>query len=359
MSPDPAVRPNDLNQHPNPLSTIHNSSMLLTALPAIPLIQPGDNLAGIILTALERAGLQLASGDILVLAQKIVSKAEGRLVNLSTVVPSPRAKELALQAEKDPRLVELILRESRTVLRVRPGTIIVEHRLGFVCASAGIDHSNVISPLPKGLESRQVAPLIPPAPLLSPKKGEKRGVETGNLGVGGSGGTEHRSAAQNTQISDISPFPHLGEGDRGWGYQPLNPEGEEMKAEDWMLLLPEDPDASAARIRQQLEAASGERIGVLIIDSHGRAWRLGVVGTAIGFSGLPGLVDMRGQPDLFGYQLRITLIAAADELAAAASLVMGQAAEGTPVIHVRGFPYPLQEGSLKELLRPHDQDMFR
>jgi len=280
--------------------------MLLTALPAIPLIQPGDNLAGIIMTALEHAGLQLASGDILILAQKIVSKAEGRLVNLSTVIPSPRAKELAIQAEKDPRLVELILRESRTVLRVRPGTIIVEHRLGFVCASAGIDHSNVISPL------------MPPAPLLSPKNGEK-----------------------------------------GEGESSLNTESKKMKAEDWMLLLPEDPDASAARIRQQLEAASGERIGVLIIDSHGRAWRLGIVGTAIGFSGLPGLVDMRGQPDLFGYQLRITLIAAADELAAAASLVMGQASEGTPVIHVRGFPYPLQEGSLKELLRPHDQDMFR
>jgi F420-0:gamma-glutamyl ligase len=114
-----------------------------------------------------------------------------------------------------------------------------------------------------------------------------------------------------------------------------------------MLLLPRDPDASAARIRKELEAASGARIGVLIIDSHGRAWRLGIVGTAIGFSGLPGLVDMRGQPDLFGYHLRITLIAAVDELAAAASLVMGQAAEGTPVVHVRGFPYPLREGSLK------------
>jgi len=264
--------------------------MLLTPLPGIPLIQPGDNLAGIILTALERANLQLASGDILVLAQKIVSKAEGRLVNLSTVVPSPRAEELALQAEKDPRLVELILRESRTVLRVRPGTIIVEHRLGFVCASAGIDHSNV--------------------------EGIRR--------------TAAEAATNNRN-----------------------------KAEDWMLLLPEDPDASAAHIRQKLEAVSGARIGVLIIDSHGRAWRLGVVGTAIGFSGLPGLVDMRGQPDLFGYQLRITLIAAVDELAAAASLVMGQAAEGTPVVHVRGFPYPLREGSLKELIRPRDQDMFR
>jgi coenzyme F420-0:L-glutamate ligase/coenzyme F420-1:gamma-L-glutamate ligase len=264
--------------------------MLLTSLPAIPLIQPGDNLAGIILTALDHANLQLASGDILVLAQKIVSKAEGRLVNLSTVVPSLRAEELALQSQKDPRLVELILRESRQVLRVRPGTIIVEHRLGFVCASAGIDHSNV------------------------------EGIR--------------RTTAEAVTAN-------------------------EKETDNWMLLLPEDPDASAARIRQQIEAASGARIGVLIIDSHGRAWRLGVVGAAIGFSGLPGLVDMRGQPDLFGYQLRITLIAAADELAAAASLVMGQAAEATPVVHVRGFPYPLREGSLNELLRPRDQDLFR
>jgi coenzyme F420-0:L-glutamate ligase/coenzyme F420-1:gamma-L-glutamate ligase len=265
----------------------------LTPLPAIPLIQPGDDLAAVILVALGRVNITLATGDILVLAQKIVSKAEGRLVHLSTVTPSARAVELAEKAGKDPRLVELILRESREVLRVRPGTIIVEHRLGFVCASAGIDHSNVTAPPPKA----------------------------------------HRQTAV-----DLSA-----------------PEA----AGDWMLLLPEDPDASAARIRQQLESTSGARIGVLIIDSHGRAWRLGVAGAAIGLSGLPGLVDMRGQADLFGYRLRITLIAAADELAAAASLVMGQAAEGTPIVHVRGFPYALRDGSLRELLRPREQDMFR
>jgi coenzyme F420-0:L-glutamate ligase/coenzyme F420-1:gamma-L-glutamate ligase len=286
--------------------------MLLTPLPGIPFIQPGDNLADIILAALERANLQLAPGDILVLAQKIVSKAEGRLINLSDVTPSPRAEALALQAEKDSRLVELILRESREVLRVRPGTIIVEHRLGFVCASAGIDHSNV-----EGIRS-----------------------STDEAATSKEGAEEVRRDG----FSCPSPAPGA---------------AATHNTEDWMLLLPEDPDASAARIRQKLETASGARIGVLIIDSHGRAWRLGVVGTSIGFSGLPGLVDMRGQPDLFGYQLRITLIAAADELAGAASLVMGQAAEGTPVVHVRGFPYPLSEGSLKELLRPHDQDMFR
>lgn len=253
--------------------------LTLTPLPGIPLIQPGDDLAQIILHALARAGICLENQDILVLAQKIVSKSEGRLVNLAKVVPSARAIELAPQIEKDPRLVELILSESRQVLRTRPGTIIVEHRLGFVCANAGIDHSNV-----------------------------------------------------------------AGEGDA---------------AEEWVLLLPEDPDASAQRLRLRLQESSGKQLGVMIIDSHGRAWRLGVVGVAIGLAGLPGLVDRRGLPDLFGYTLRITQIAAADELAAAASLVMGQAAEGTPVVHVRGFPYPLREARLGELLRPKEQDLFR
>jgi coenzyme F420-0:L-glutamate ligase/coenzyme F420-1:gamma-L-glutamate ligase len=231
------------------------------------------------MAALRRLNLNLQDGDILVFAQKVVSKSEGRLVNLVDVVPSARACELALQIEKDPRLIELVLSESNTVLRTRPGTIIVEHRLGFVCANAGIDHSN----------------------------------------VAGEGGA----------------------------------------LEEWVLLLPEDPDASAARLRLQLEAASGVRLGVLVIDSHGRAWRLGTVGVAIGISGLPGLVDLRGEPDLFGYNLRITQVGVADELAAAASLVMGQAGEGTPVIHVRGFPYPLREAALSELIRPEEQDLFR
>lgn len=278
--------------------------MHLTPLPGIPLVQPGDDLAGITLTALGQADIELESGDVIILAQKIVSKAEGRFVHLSTVIPSTQARELAIQAEKDPRMVELILRESREVLRVRPGTIIVEHRLGFVCANAGIDHSNVID-----------------------NRGAAVEATTTNMAD-----VDRHAAVKATTLHE---------------------------ADEWMLLLPEDPDASASRIRQRLETSSGARLGVLIIDSHGRAWRLGVVGTAIGFSGLPGLIDMRGQPDLFGYNLRITLIAAADELAAAASLIMGQAAEGTPIVHVRGYPYPLREGSMKELLRPRVQDMFR
>jgi len=254
-------------------------TLTLTPIPGLPMVQPGDNLAELILLGLERAGLTLQDGDILVLAQKIVSKAEGRLQNLAKITPSVRALELAAIAEKDPRVIELVLQESREVLRARPGSVIVEHRLGFVCANAGIDHSNVA--------------------------------------------------------------------------------GEGTPDEEWVLLLPLDPDASACRLRNQFESASGCSLGVLIIDSHGRAWRLGVAGISIGFSGLPGLLDMRGQSDLTGYTLRHTTIGVADELASGASLVMGQVAEGTPVVHVRGFPYPLREGSLKELLRPREQDMFR
>ena len=253
--------------------------LTLTPLPGLPAIQTGDDLASLIFEAMTRIDLSLENDDILVLAQKIVSKSEGRLVNLSAVPPSPAAYELAKRVDKDVRLLELILRESKEVLRTRGEVIIVEHRLGFICANAGIDHSNV----------RQ-----------------------------------------------------------------------KMDNEDqWVLLLPEDPDASAQKLRERLEAASGARLGVMIIDSHGRAWRLGTVGVAIGLSGMPVLVDLRGQPDLFDFKLQVTQVGAADELAAAASLVMGQAAEGTPVVHVRGFPYPLREGSSTELLRPKELDLFR
>ncbi len=255
------------------------ASLILTPLPDFPMVKAGDDLASMIQAGLEKANISLEDGDIVVLAQKIVSKAEGRRVNLVTIQPSTRAKELGETLEKDPRVVELVLRESNQILRTRVGTMIVEHRLGFVCANAGIDHSNV-----------------------------------------------------------------AGEGNR---------------EEEWVLLLPENPDASAQSIRKALEEVYAARIGVMIIDSHGRAWREGVVGVAIGLSGLPGLVDMRGKSDLFGYTLRITTIGAADELAAAASLVMGQANEATPVVHVRGFPYELRDGNLRELLRQPGMDLFR
>lgn len=268
-------------------------SLTLTPIKSIPIIRQSHNLVDILVDAMHATDIRLQDGDILVLAQKIVSKAEGRTVNLATIIPSEKAMELAIQTEKDPRVIELILQESNEILRTRPGAIIVEHRMGFVCANAGIDHSNVNPALPQGGKG----------PGEVPNKG--------------------------------------------------------MMAEDWVLLLPENPDHSAKKIRQKIEEATGMNIGILIIDSHGRAWREGTVGIAIGISGLPGLVDLRGKPDLFGFKLKITQVGAADELAAAASLMMGQAAEGTPAVHVRGFPYPLREGKLGELLRPKEQDLFR
>lgn len=255
--------------------------MALTLFPlsGFPLVNPGDDLTALISNALKNNELSLQSGDILVVAQKIISKSEDRLVNLNAVTPSDEAEHYAAVTGKDPRLIELILSESREVLRTRQNLIIVEHKLGFVSANAGVDHSNVSGP---------------------------------------------------------------------WG-----------EPEDWVLLLPENPDQSADQIRAGLEEHFNCRIGVQIIDSHGRAWRMGTVGATIGLSGMPGLVDLRGKPDLFDYRLRVTQVAAADELAAAASLVMGQAREGTPVVLVRGFPYSLREGNLKELIRPRDLDLFR
>lgn len=255
--------------------------MTLSLIPLLdfPLVQPGDDLADLITQSLGNNMMGLQDGDILVLAQKIVSKAEGRLVNLTAVEPSECALHYAELTGKDPRLIHLILMESQEVLRTRENLIIVQHKLGFVSANAGIDHSNVNGP---------------------------------------------------------------------WG-----------DTDDWVLLLPENPDASAKAIRKKLEAHFHCQIGVLIIDSHGRAWRLGTVGVAIGISGMPGLVDLRGKEDLFDYRLRVTQVAAADELAAGASLVMGQAREGTPVILARGFPYSLRESSLQELIRPREKDLFR
>jgi coenzyme F420-0:L-glutamate ligase / coenzyme F420-1:gamma-L-glutamate ligase len=254
-------------------------TLTLTSLQNIPLIRQGDHLADILLNSLRETNLELQDNDILVLAQKIVSKAEGRLVNLADVTASQRAIELGAQTEKDPRLVELMLRESNEVVRLRKGVIVVEHKLGFICANAGIDHSNV-----------------------------------------------------------------MGDGDT---------------KEDFVLLLPQDPDASARKLREAIKQKTNKTIGVMIIDSHGRAWRNGTVGVCIGLSGIPAVVDERGWQDLFGYTLKATIVGVADELAAAASLVMGQAAEGTPATHVRGFPYPLGEGSLQDLIRPKELDMFR
>ena len=229
----------------------------LTSVPGIPLVRPGDDLAALLIAACEQNALAPADGDILVVAQKIVSKAEGRYVDLAKVRPSPRAEELAAQVNKDPRLVEVILQESRRVVRHRPGVLIVEHRLGFIMANAGVDHSNI---------------------------------------------------------------------DPDVGAEPV-------------LLLPSDPDASAAGLHKRLTAQFRKRLGVIITDSWGRAWRRGTVGVALGVAGLPALIDMRGRPDLFGRELRVTQTGFADEIASAASLLMGQADEARPMVLLRGLAW--------------------
>ncbi|MGV8027349.1 MAG: coenzyme F420-0:L-glutamate ligase [Anaerolineaceae bacterium] len=253
--------------------------LIFTPIDTLPLIQSGENLGEIIQCAFHKTSFALEDGDILVITQKIVSKAEGRLVNLSTISPSQQALELSEITKKDARLVELILSESNEIIRSGDNTLIVEHKLGFICANAGIDHSNV--------------------------KGD-------------------------------------------WG-----------KDDDWYLLLPKDPSASALKIRQHFKEKANRNIGVMIIDSHGRAWRKGTVGISIGFSGVPGIIDMRGKEDIFKYHLKVTLIAAADELAASASLMMGQADEMIPIVHVRGFPYSLSDAPFHEILREHKEDLFR
>ena len=249
----------------------------LSALPGIPEVEPGADVAALLSLAMTRAELRFETGDVIVLAQKIISKAERRAVRLDSIQPSPRARELATVSGKDPRLVELILRESHQILRAKPGVLIAEHRLGFVMANAGIDQSNVRD-----------------------------------------GGDDEVA-----------------------------------------LLLPLDPDESARRLRQRLHETSGCDIGVVINDSFGRAWRNGVTGIAIGVAGIAALVDLRGQHDREHRALKATQVAAADELAAAASLVMGQADEGTPAVLARGFPYDRRESSVRELVRPRAEDLFR
>jgi coenzyme F420-0:L-glutamate ligase / coenzyme F420-1:gamma-L-glutamate ligase len=252
---------------------------VLSLLPVrgLPLIRERDPLAELILDALARDGQQIRSGDVLVIAQKIISKAEGRAVRLDDVEPSPAAHDLAAISGKDPRQAELILRESREVLRARPGVVIVEDARGFVCANAGIDHSNV-------------------------EQGE---------------------------------------------------EGEVV------LLLPRDPDASAQHVRERIRSLTGVAPGVVINDSHGRAWREGTVGVAIGVAGLPAIWDRRGERDLTGYVLQATIIGLADEIASAASLLMGPAAEGVPAVLVRGLELPTGEGVARDLQRPKERDLFR
>src|SRR6201985_3324470 len=254
-----------------------STAVEILAVPGVPLVCKDDDLVDLIGVGLARGGIVPRGGDVFVLAQKIVSKAEGRMVDLATVRPSADAIELAGKVQKDPRLVELILSESVRVVRARPGVLIVEHRLGFVMANAGIDQSNV-------------------------------------------------AAADDPQRA---------------------------------LLLPVDPDGTAARLRERLSQRFGVPVAVIISDSFGRAWRRGTCGVAIGAAGLPSLMDLRGMPDLLGRQLQVSITGHADEIAAAASLVMGQGAEGQPVVVVRGLTWRGSDNAASELVRPAAEDMFR
>jgi coenzyme F420-0:L-glutamate ligase/coenzyme F420-1:gamma-L-glutamate ligase len=263
---------------PVPASGLSTAAELrLVALPDFPQVTRGDDLAAFTAAALTRAGLALCADDVLVFAQKVISKAEGRQIDLTDVAPSARALDLAQTVQKDPRLVELVLRESRRIVRSAKDVLIVEHRLGLTMANAGIDQSNVADP------------------------------------AGG----------------------------------------------EFALLLPEDPDASAARLRDRLYMLTGCEPGVLISDSFGRPWRVGTVGVAIGCAGFPATLDLRGQTDLFGRPLRVTVVGHADEIASAASALMGQASEGYPVILVRGLALRAAHQPAAALIRPQQQDLFR
>jgi coenzyme F420-0:L-glutamate ligase / coenzyme F420-1:gamma-L-glutamate ligase len=247
----------------------------LWPVPGLPLIQPGDDLPSLILEAFRRSDVALQDGDVLVVSSKIVSKSEGRRVPLEAVQPSEAACRYAETTGKDPRLAELVLRESRSVSRVARGVMVTTHRLGFTSANAGIDQSN---------------------------------VESGD---------------------------------------------------DVVLLLPIDPDSSAAVLRERLNEMTGASIGVVVSDTHGRPFRLGNVGVAIGVSGLPAVLDLRGNTDLFGRVLTITQNGFADLVASAAHLVCGEGDEGLPVVLIRGLTYEPTDSKASELVRPPELDLYR
>ena len=249
------------------------TELRVVGLPGIPIVTPGMDLAALIQQASTAAPWPLQAGDIVVVTQKVVSKAEGHLIYLKDVTPSPLAKNFAQQWEKDPRHVEVVLQQSRRIVKMDRGVLITETHHGFICANAGVDQSNI--------------------------------------------------------------------------------EGEEVVA-----VLPPDPDASARAIRQALRERLGVDVAVIISDTFGRPWRYGLVNIAIGLSGIEAIKDDTGQLDAQGYELRVTALAIADELAAAAELVMNKL-DNVPVAVIRGYEYPRGEGSLAQLIRAAERDLFR
>ncbi len=247
-------------------------SIELISIAGLPEIREGNDLARLIVGAARNTRIVFHNGDILVIAQKAVSKAEGRLVQLSTIEPSPHASQLAAKGRRDPRLVEIILRESRRIVRDHP-VLIAETHHGFVCANAGVDHSNV-------------------------------------------------------------------------------------PGEDVVTLLPRDPDGSARRIASEIHKLTRKRIAVIISDTFGRPWRLGLTNVAIGAAGVPVLRDLRGTRDRHSKPLQATILAVADELAAAAGLLMGKS-EGTPAVVVRGYRYRPADERATSIIRPAAEDLFR
>lgn len=240
----------------------------------LPLIEEGDDLAELVIRASEKQGVSLEAGDVLVLCHIIVSKSEGRKIDLKKIVPSEIAKNFSVMVDKDPRLVEVILSESMAVRRMAPGVLVTETKQGFVCANAGVDKSNV-------------------------------------------------------------------------------------PGEDIVAPLPAEPDASAKRIRERIREITGVDVALIIADTHGRAHRDGEVNVAVGASGIQVIRDRRGERDLFGYELKVKRTAVADELAATAELVIGQADEGVPAAIIRGYKYISSEKSTaRELVRPREKDLF-
>lgn len=262
------------NEHMTP------QSLSLHTIPNIPLIKPNDDLANIILHALSSSEYKLENNDIIAIAQKIVSKSEGQLIDLATIKPSERAIKLAQEINKDPRQIELILSESKEIIGYKPGVIIVEHHSGVILANAGIDHSNVAN-------------------------------------IDSSMGKE------------------------------------------FVCLLPKDANKSAKRLKKEIENSCNKQIGIIITDSIGRPWRMGTTGVAIGSAGIETLRDLRGNKDMFGYELMVSETADADSLASAACLLMGEGDDATPVVLIRGHKTVISDQDARQLLRPKDEDMFR